>query len=166
VKPFVEMGILIACLPLHALAQMSPDERAIRQVRSESNEAIARHDVPGVLATLEPEYRVSSSSGDFLDGREAMGKAFAGVFARFSDAKYVRTATTVEVSTAGPYAAETGEWVGSWTTPEGPHRTGGRYIAYWRKKGNTWLIHAELYVPLYCDGAACSQRGPGSLKRF
>jgi ketosteroid isomerase-like protein len=156
VKHFVVVGVLIARLPLHALAQMPADERAIRQVRSESNAAIDRHDVPGVLATLEPEYRVSSSSGNFLDGRDAMGDAFADVFARFSDAKYVRTTTTIELSTAGPYAAETGEWVGTWTTPEGPHRTGGRYIAYWRKTGDRWLIHAELYVPLFCDGAGCS----------
>jgi ketosteroid isomerase-like protein len=155
-KHLVALVALITCLPLHARAQMSPDEKAIRQARLESNEAIARHDVPGILAELEPEYRVSASTGTFFDGREAMGRAFAGVFAQFSDAQYVRTTETVELSTAGPYAAETGEWVGRWTTPDGPHRTGGRYIAYWRKSGDTWLVHAALYVPLYCEGAGCS----------
>jgi ketosteroid isomerase-like protein len=34
-------------------------------------------------------------------------------------------------------------------------RTGGRYAAYWRKSNGRWLLHAELYVPLFCGGTGC-----------
>lgn len=34
-------------------------------------------------------------------------------------------------------------------------RTGGRYSAYWRKTSGRWLLHAEMYVPLFCEGADC-----------
>jgi len=151
----VVVGLLFG-LPLSAQSGASPDESAIRWAREESNAAIARHDVPGILAHLEPEFRASTSSGAFIEGREEMGRAFATRFAEFGDATYVRTTESVEVSTSGPFAAETGTWVGSWTTPSGPYRTGGRYAAYWRKTNGIWLVHAELYVPLYCEGAGCT----------
>jgi ketosteroid isomerase-like protein len=147
---------LLSGPPLSAQSRASVDESAIRRARSESNAAIARHDLPGILAHLEPEFRASTSSGAFIEGREEMGRAFATRFAEFEDATYVRTTESVELSTSGPFAVETGTWVGRWTTPSGPYRTGGRYAAYWRKTNGVWLIHAELYVPLYCEGAGCT----------
>lgn len=147
----------LVALPVLARAQASSDEGAIRQARSESNAAIARHDVAGILASMEPDFRASTSNGDFIEGREAMGAAFAARFAEFQDATYLRATESVEVSTSGPFAAEVGHWVGSWTTSDGPFRTGGRYVAYWRRAGGVWLIHAELYVPLFCEGPGCSR---------
>ena len=155
VKLLVPMVGLLALLPVSLQAQVPSDEAAIREVRRQSNAAIARHDVPGILATLESGFRASTSNGSFIDSPAAMGEAFAGRFAAFDDATYVRTPQSVEVSTAGPLASEIGEWVGSWTTPEGPFRTGGRYAAYWRKTDGAWRIHAELFVPLYCEGPGC-----------
>lgn len=136
-------------------AQPGPDERQIRTARAEFNAAIARHDVPAILSFLEEEFRVSASSGEFFNSRQEMGNAFAARFAEFKDALYVRSPDSVQVSANGTYASETGQWVGSWTTPTGPFRTGGRYAAYWRKSNGRWLLHAELYVPLFCEGTAC-----------
>ena len=136
------------------LAQPGPDERQIRTARAEFNAAIARHDVPAILSFLEDEFRASVSSGEFRN-RQEMGDAFAARFAEFKDALYVRTPDSVQVSGNGIYASETGQWVGSWTTPTGPFRSGGRYAAYWRKSNGRWLLHAELYVPLFCEGTTC-----------
>ncbi len=36
-----------------------------------------------------------------------------------------------------------------------PLGTGGRHAAFWRKSSGRWLLHAELYVPLFCEGAGC-----------
>ena len=154
----VAAGLLLVCLaaaPTPAGAQADSDETLIRQARARSNLAIARHDVPGIVALLADEFQVSASNGSFLRGREEMGNAFAGRFAEFKDAVYVRTPESVEVSSGGTVAAELGRWTGSWTTPGGPFRTGGRYAASWRKAEGAWLIHSELFVPLFCTGPGC-----------
>ena len=144
----------LALLP-RAGAQAPSDEVLIRQARTASNQAIARHDVPAILAVLADEFQVSASNGTFLRGREEMGSAFAARFAEFKDAIYVRTPETVEVNPAGTVAAEIGRWTGGWTTPGGPFSTGGRYAATWRKVAGKWLIHSELFVPLFCTGPGC-----------
>jgi hypothetical protein len=84
-----------------------------------------------------------------------MRAVFAARFAEFGDALYERIPDSVTVSASGTVAAETGSWVGSWTTPTGPFRTGGRYAASWRKVDGKWLIHSELFVPLFCNGPGC-----------
>lgn len=130
-------------------AQAVSDEDQIRSARAAFNAAIARQDVPTILTFLEEGFRVANSAGQFFNSRQEMGDAFLARFAEFKDAIYVRTPDSVEVSANGSYASETGRWVGRWTTPTGPFRTGGRYAAYWRKTNGRWLLHAEMYVPLY-----------------
>lgn len=149
------VAVLWILSPTGSLAQPVPDEQLIRAARAEFNAAIARRDVPAILSLLEAEFRVSTSSGEFLSSRQEMGNAFAARFSEFKDALYVRTPDAVEVSGKGVHASETGRWVGSWTTPGGPFRTGGRYAAYWRKSSGRWRLHAELYVPLFCEGTGC-----------
>ena len=144
--------LLASMMPSRAGVQTPTDEALIRQARAASNQAIARHDVPAIVAFLADEFQVAASNGSFMRGREEMGNAFAGRFAEFRDAVYVRTPESVEVNPAGTMAAETGRWTGSWTTPGGPFRIGGRYAASWRKVAGNWLIHAELFVPLFCTG--------------
>lgn len=156
-NPLAATTLLLACLavPCRAGAQAPSDEELIRQARAASNQAIARHDVPAIVALLADEFQVAASNGSFMRGREEMGNAFAARFAEFRDAVYVRTPESVEVNPAGTMAAETGRWTGSWTTPGGPFRIGGRYAASWRKVAGKWLIHAELFVPLFCTGPGC-----------
>ena len=142
---------LLVCLMIsvHSGAQSLSDETQIRLARAESNRAIARHDVPAIVAFLAEEYQVSVSNGSFYRSPAEMAASFAARFAEFKDAIYVRTPDSVAVHTSGVVAAETGTWTGSWTTPNGPFRTGGRYAAYWRKVAGKWLIHSELFVPLF-----------------
>ena len=71
------------------------------------------------------------------------------MFAEFSDMKFVRSIESVEISTSNPLAAEVGTWVGTWTTPDGKVKTGGRYAASWRKGERGWVIRSELFVTLY-----------------
>ena len=52
-----------------------------------------------------------------------------------------------------------GEWIGTWTEPDGKLEIGGTYQAQWRKVDGQWLIQAELVVPARCAGSKyCSQR--------
>ena len=143
--------------PTAAQSARESDEALIRAARASSNRAIAAHDVAGALAVLDDGFHAAISSGAFRTSREEMGRAFAERFDAFHDAVYIRTPLHVEVAADGLIAAEAGEWVGSWTTADGPFRTGGRYAAHWRKGADgRWLIRAELFVPLFCEGPGCA----------
>lgn len=137
-----------------APSQMPADD--IRSLRDQSNAAIARHDAEAVVSLLDAQYQITVGSGDLFHGKAAELDAWRAEFARAADVKYVRTPESVEVSTSGERAAEIGVWVGSWTTPRGPHSLRGRYAAHWRKVGGSWKIRAELFVTLNCEGVGCS----------
>lgn len=153
----------VACLLFGTpvVAQTDTDAERIRALRAQSNAAIARHDVPAILSFLDDEFHVTAGSGTMFQGVDEMGDAFARQFAEFSDVKYVRTIESIEISASAPLAAEVGTWVGTWTTPAGPLRTGGRYSASWRKRDGEWVIRSELFVTLFCEGTGCAPVAPG-----
>ena len=137
------------------LGQSAADE--IRSLRRQSNAAIARHDVKGVVDLLDVEYQITTGSGALSQGRSAESEAWARVFARAADIVYVRTPASIEVSSSGGRAAETGTWTGSWSTSAGLQKVGGRYAAYWRLVDGKWRIRSELFVTLSCAGPACQE---------
>jgi len=137
------------------LGQSAADE--IRSLRSQSNAAIARHDVKGIVDLLDVEYQITTGSGTLSQGRSAESEAWATEFARAANLVYVRTSASIEVSTSAGRAAETGTWTGSWSTSSGLQRVGGRYAAYWRLVDGKWRIRSELFVTLSCAGPACQE---------
>lgn len=141
--------------PRVASAQESPDERAIRAIRDASNEAIARHDLDAFLSSIDDPYQATAGSSSFAPDRAALRRVIGDQFSRFDDLRYVRTPSAIRLSASDPLAWEEGEWVGTWTLPEGEHRSGGRYAAQWRKVDGVWKIHSELFVTLFCEGAGC-----------
>lgn len=128
----------------------------IRSRREQSNAAIARHDVDGVLSLFDVEYQITTGSGALGHGAATERDAWNAEFARAADLRYVRTPTSIEVSTSGTRAAEVGTWTGSWSTPAGPRKSGGRYAAHWRLFDGAWKIRSELFVTLMCEGPGCS----------
>jgi len=57
-------------------------------------------------------------------------------------------------------ASERGQWVGTWTEPDGPMVIGGNYEAQWRRVNGLWRIRGELFVPMRCDGGAYCRARP------
>ena len=138
-----------------SLGAQEHDAALIQEARLRSNQAIADHDIDGILAELDSAYQATAGSGRFLRGRATMGEAFAAQFADFPDAVYVRSAESVEIADSRLLGFETGTWVGTWTTPAGPLRTGGRYSASWSKGSGAWRLRSELFVTLFCEGTGC-----------
>ena len=135
-------------------------ERAIRAARARSNAGIAAHDLDVIAAEWTPEITVVSSTGAAATGVAANRTNLARQFERRPDTLYVRAPVLVRVFKAWAVASERGEWVGTWTEPDGPLRIGGTYEAQWRHVEGRWLIQGELYVPVFCDGGAYCQAHP------
>jgi ketosteroid isomerase-like protein len=139
-----------------ASAQSAPDEEQIRNLRAQYNGAIAKHDVSSIVSFLDEDYQVTTSLGDLKqDDRGEEAVSWEALIASREDLLYVRAPESIEVSDDYPLAAEVGTWKGSWSTDDGPVRTGGRYAAMWRKVEGAWKVRSELFVALYCEGSRC-----------
>ena len=136
-------------------AQGMSDSDQIRNARDQYNDAIARHDVQAIMTFHDDEYQITTSLGQLIQGRDEEAASWQELFSIRQDVLYVRTPETIEVSDAYPLAAETGTWVGTWSTPDGGVRTGGHYSAMWRQVDGEWKVRSELFVALYCEGLAC-----------
>ena len=146
---------LILSLALNA-AQAGDDAQQIRFLRDQSNRAIAAHDPAGVARFIDDEYQITTSTGaHYQETPEQDEKAWTEIFRAKPDVVYIRTPDVVDVSSYYDLAAERGNWVGRWSTPEGPVEVVGTYFAQWRKVGADWKIRAEVFVGLYCNGAGC-----------
>jgi len=133
-----------------AFAQDMPtaDEAAIRQQREVSNQGIAERVSEAFLGTLMPDYHVVTSANLQLAGHAAQRQMIEQVFSKYPDASYVRTPVKIEVNPAIGAAAETGTWVGTWTSAGRQVEMHGSYFAKWRKIEQRWLLQAEIFVAL------------------
>jgi len=146
---------MLALLSVSGTAHSQSDENIIRTNRAASNEAIVRHDHDAIASFLDSEYQITTSLGQMSQGVEGEAASWERLIAERPDVVYVRTPETVEVSRDYPLAAESGTWLGTWTTAAGSVRTGGSFMAMWRKVDGMWKIRAELFVALYCEGGGC-----------
>jgi ketosteroid isomerase-like protein len=138
----------------------SADVRAIEAARARSNAAIARHDTAGIAREMMPDVTVVSSTSAMGSGVALNVSRMAAQFARRPDTRWVRTPETIAVFDAWGVASERGQWVGTWTEPDGPLVIRGSYAAQWRRQDGTWRIQGELFVPLRCEGGAYCRARP------
>jgi ketosteroid isomerase-like protein len=150
----------LICLAVATVFAQGTDEQAIRMARARSNAAIARHDLEGISGVWMEDIHVVSSTSAQGAGRDENRQRMARQFASRPDTTYVRRTTDVQVYAPWEVASERGEWTGTWTEFDGKVTIGGTYLAQWRKIGAEWLIQAELFVPVHCDGSDryCRQR--------
>ena len=135
-------------------------EDLICSVRARSNAAIAAHDLAGVAREWMADVHVVSAAGLQATGPAACSMILARQFAARPDTKYVRTPRVVKVFAPWEVASERGDWLATWTEPDGPLELGGTYEAQWRFLAGRWLIQGELFVPGYCRGGAYCERHP------
>jgi ketosteroid isomerase-like protein len=155
INHFIVMALALSITTASAIAQDNPDIERIRTARAEYNDAIARHDVTGIVSFLDEAYQVTTSLGQLLQDRDGEAAAWQDLIESREDLLYVRSPESIEISSDYPLAAELGTWVGTWSTNQGEVRTGGRYAAMWRQVDGAWKVRSELFVALYCDGANC-----------
>lgn len=168
--PRTSLAILVLLLAATACAHRSPPARGpvnpstarsdIAAARARSNAAIAAHDTAAIAREWMPDVHVVSSIGAQTAGADANARAMQAAFTRRPDTKWVREPTRIALFERWQVASEEGEWVGTWTDPDGPVRIAGTYLAQWRFADGQWKIQAEVFVPLTCAGGAYCARHP------
>lgn len=118
---------------------------AIRQLRQQSNAAIAARDVKRVVSIMDPDIVVAVAGGPLLSGVEASRSAFAAQFAERAFLGYVRTPEVITLHDPPTRAMEHGVWSGRWQARSGVHTQSGRYSATWRHTTMGWTLVAETF---------------------
>ena len=125
----------------------------IRAVRERFNEAIANHDAESIGAFLAPNYHIVTGRSDQFHGAEEEPLRWASVFEKDSSVIYRRTSREIRVNEDWGLAEELGDWSGSYSVEDGTVHASGVYAAKWQRAGNgEWLIQAEVFTTLNCDG--------------
>jgi ketosteroid isomerase-like protein len=130
----------------------SPDEKQIRVNRIASNTAIAAHDTSGITKYWATDIFVLTSRNVQNIGKHNNAQAFINEFKTKQDVIYIRTSDRVDVSSQGNMASETGTWVGGWKDGNDTVKVTGTYYAKWIKIDGLWLIRAEIYTGIACEG--------------
>ena len=134
----------------------SADDRAlIAEARAAQNRAITAGDLDRVASFWTEDVTVRRGLGQPLSGRAAGLEALKPAGPPASRLVYQRLTKEIDVSPNWPLAFETGTWEGHLGTLAGAVVIGGHYSAQWVKRGDRWLIRAEVFVALTCSGVGC-----------
>lgn len=151
--PFVFVGLISSC----SKSKLTM-ETELRNVRDQSNQAIAAHDTAAMARTLTADYHVLTSR-NAESGKMKMLVSLGADMEAKPDLVYKRNPEVVRIFPAWNMASEYGQWTGSWTEPGGSEvLVKGTYYAKWHLIDGHWLIRAEIFTPLSCKGEPyCSQ---------
>jgi ketosteroid isomerase-like protein len=141
----------------------SQPSNLIRSVRERFNDAIANHDAETIGTLLAPNYHIVTGRSDQFHGAEEEPHRWAGVFEKDSTVIYRRTSREIRVNELWGLAEELGNWTGSYSAENGMVNASGVYSAKWQRTENgEWLIQAEVFTTLECDGpvGGCARPDP------
>ena len=152
--PLLAFTLLLAGATATAQSHAADDVRAIRSARLAQNAAMAAGDVELAAHWWTEDVTIRRGLGAGVSGIEAYKAIVARAPLSDTALVYWRTTTDVSVSPAWPLAFETGTWTAR-VAGTGPSLITGRYSAQWVKRGERWLIRAEVFVALKCAGKGC-----------
>ena len=133
----------------------SRSSNEIRKMRENFNEAIANHDAETIGRFLAPEYHIVTGRSDQFHGADEEPRRWASVFEIDPKVIYRRTPREIRVNENWGLAEELGDWSGSYSAENGMVNASGVYSAKWqRAESGEWLIQAEVFTTLNCDGPA------------
>ncbi len=158
------MALLLGCcataacgLQARAQATVDPAEQ-VRQARLASNKAILDRKMPEYLATITPDFVVTTGNGRAYTRPEFL-EVWRVDFANDNWLGCVRTSEDIEVSESVPEAAEHGHFTCVSKQRDGTEFYTGTYLAMWRNDGGVWRTRSELFVTLSCTGSASCPGG-------
>ncbi len=160
-KSFIQPVFWIALLSLSQCTMTTiSDEQSIRQARHDSNQAIAAHQIETVGTFWTDDYHIITSRNAETSGKAANIERFQNEVKAKPDVIYIRTPQTIHVFSQWKMASEEGSWEGRWSEDGSVIQLKGTYFAKWHQVNGSWLIRAEIFVPLSCEGGLFCERGP------
>ena len=141
-----------------AAAPAATESDTIKAERLRQNAAIAKTDIEAVARFWTDDVTICRGLGIQLAGKAAYRKLFETDAGSPTRIVYERLPSAIDVSPHWPLAFETGVWNGHLGALSGPTIISGRYSAQWVKRGERWLIRAEVYVALEGAGVGLESK--------
>lgn len=125
------------------------DERTIRAIRDELNQAIDDRSTAPFAKYWLDDVQITAGSGEVMGNNRARHvKRFVSTLADPAFVGGTRTTTSVEINQERGLAAEHGTWIWQYKVDGNTQNSRGTYLVMWRKLKGDWRIQAELYVML------------------
>ena len=149
-RALLAAAILALASPATADSGPPASVAAIRAARDRYNAALVVRDLPRIRALLVDDYiGLPGSSGNLVNGGDAMVERFAIAFSDPAFVTYVRRATEVRVANPPERAMERGQWVARYRGDRpGRARVSGEYLAVWVPGPQGWRLRSESFVTL------------------
>jgi hypothetical protein len=122
------------------------------ETRTAFNLAIARNDTTGMGSYWTDDIVVVTSRNSKFISKKQYAEALFNEFHSKESLVYVRNPDVFEAFPSWNTAGEYGKWTGEWRVGTEAIRVAGTYYAKWKKINNQWLITAEVYTALQCEG--------------
>jgi ketosteroid isomerase-like protein len=150
--------VTLAAINAAPAATPATEPETIKATRLTQNAAIAKSEVEAVASFWTDDVTICRGLGVQLAGKAAYRKLFEADAATPNRIVYERLPSAIDVSPHWPLAFETGMWNGHLGDLTGPVVISGRYSAQWVKRGEKWLIRAEVYVALEGAGVGLESK--------
>lgn len=133
---------------------------AIRAAREAWNRAFAARDTAALAAHWSANGILSTGLGA-MQGRDVIVREhYATLFEDRPDVTFTRTPREIDGHAAWPVQYEFGDWVETWTEPDGRTELRGTYYSMWLGIGDRWLLLSDSYVPGTCTGSRYCEPRP------
>ena len=152
---------LIVCI-FFIVVRCSPGDRqneelaaitlSMGETRAAFNLAIARNDTTGMSSYWTDDIVVVTSRNSKSIGKKQYAEALYNEFHSKEGLVYVRNPDVFESFPSWNTGGEYGKWTGEWRVGTEEIRVAGTYYAKWKNINNRWLITAEVYTALQCEG--------------
>ena len=144
-------------LALALLGSLEGGDVSVRAARATFNAAIVERDAAAIGRLLAPGYHIVTGRSDQSHGAASEQEKWKERFADDSTVSYVRTPREIRVNEAWGLAEESGDWAGSYTAAGSVAKASGVYSAKWQRAvDRRWLLQAEVFTTMRCDGAAAA----------
>lgn len=137
------MTVLVAamCEATPVAAQGSDAKAQIEKVNEAFVAAFGRGDAPAIAKLYSSDAQVFAPNNEVITGAEAIEKLWKG--AMEMGAKSVSLKATEVQQHGATIAHEVGAY--SMAGADGKELDRGKYIVIWKKEGNAWKIHRDIW---------------------
>ena len=139
-------------------------ESAIRDVREKFNQAIKSKNVDAIKPLFAPDYHIVTGRSAQYHGAENEYQNWQSLFA--DDPSFVcnREPREIRANNDWGLAEELGNWTCNYIVDGEKINSSGVYSAKWQRAENgAWLLQAEVFTTLACEGIENGCRRPDAL---
>lgn len=150
IKPLIILMIIsgLAC----SFTQVKDSEdKTIHELAVLWNDEFKNRRVENLVALYAEDAQIATA-GAKLKNREDCKRLFVSLFKNRKDIIWVNKPQKILINHDWETALEEGDWLESWTEPDGTATIVGKYSTMWKKKNGSWQIHAMMFTPFSCTG--------------